>query len=105
MAAANALGLVDIPSVLQDYHDKLFAAPNQTNIVDFAVCKQMTTLSEYTWRLFVQSFYDHVNGAHFLNWDVRWVNNLLSHEDIPIKVRYSFALSLDEGQGEKKSSL
>ncbi|XP_055336332.1 uncharacterized protein LOC129586879 [Paramacrobiotus metropolitanus] len=84
MAAANALGVVDVPVVLKEYHDKLFAPPNQTNVIDFALCKQMGCLADYTWKLFVANFSEHVNGCHFLNWEVRWVLNLLSHEDIPI---------------------
>ncbi|XP_055341862.1 kelch-like protein 3 [Paramacrobiotus metropolitanus] len=84
MAAAHAMDLVDVPAVIQEYHDKLFAPPNQTNIIDYAVCKGMECLEAYTWKVFVSCFSEHANGCHFLNWDVRWVVNLLCHDDIPI---------------------
>ena len=89
-SAVQALGVTDLPPVIQEFHDKLFTSPNMINLIEFAQAKKLQDLFTYSWKLFVAMFYEHINGSHFLNWDVRWVLNLLSHENLPIKVRYYF---------------
>ncbi|GAV02212.1 hypothetical protein RvY_12806 [Ramazzottius varieornatus] len=84
-AAVQALGVTDLPAIIQEFHDKLFTPPNMINLIEFAQGRKLQDLFTYSWKLFIAMFYEHVNGAHFLNWDVKWVLNLLSHENLPIR--------------------